>query len=217
MDTAVWYADGIYFDSANVIITDMLTADIEFVLTSSNSCRANDTINITLVSPSTGSFTAGTTGSQTNFTGTATDFVSISWDYGDGTGSGTGINSSYSYAGNGSYYVCMTVNGVCDTLVYCDSVAVNSLGITNLDLGDVAVFPNPTSGMVTISLNNLSGFNGKWSLIDLAGKVIESKGISISSKEEQIQISLESIKSGSYIFQLKSNEGYTYQLNLIKN
>lgn len=216
-DSAVWYGNGALLDTAVMIMTDTLTSTVQIVLTSVNTCRSNDTLDLAVTDLVTGSFTSSVTGGQADFTGAATDYVTITWDYGDGAGTGTGLTSSYTYGQNGSYNVCMTINGDCDTLVYCDTVVISSLGLNVFDLGDVSVFPNPTTGLVTISLNNLLGLEGNWTLLDLSGKVLESKELNVKNENETIQLSLESQPAGTYIFKLTTKEGQHYQLNLIRN
>ncbi len=64
----------------------------------------------------------------------------------------------------------------------------------------VVVYPNPTSGDVTIKINNYSGFL-EIQLFDLNGRLILEKNSDSFSIEEQV--SLKGISSGIYILKLK--------------
>lgn len=215
-ETYDWTENGGFLATADTVNPDGLTGNTQYIVTSSNTCRAADTLDITIIPAPTGSFTYSVNGGAVDFTGTATDYLDISWDFGDGTGTGTGLTPTYTYSQNGTYYVCMSINGTCDTVMYCDSVSTPNVGLSIYELGDVSVYPNPTTGKVTIGLNNLIGFNGTWSLINMDGRVLESSKLGITSNEQKIEVSLETCSPGTYIFRLTGEQGESYQVNLIR-
>lgn len=98
--------------------------------------------------------------------------TSYTWDFGDGITS-TEANPSHTYAEPGFYNVSLSVHNYC-----CDNAATETLNIgmatglqqTNED--KVSVFPNPSTGLVTIQLENNQA--GIVTLYNYAGTMIDS-------------------------------------------
>ncbi|MCB9336160.1 MAG: T9SS type A sorting domain-containing protein [Flavobacteriales bacterium] len=153
------------------------------------------TNNITVINSSTGS----------NLT--------YHWDFGDGDTSNLS-NPTHIYAGNGPYYLCLTVDdGSSCNDTYCDSVGVNGVVfkqsgftinvignpiITELDNhpelnSDINIYPNPTSHQLTIDTElKLS----ETTIIDITGKMIST------TKQNANIINVADLSSGVYFIKL---------------
>ncbi len=90
-----------------------------------NSASANTTI--TILPNTTSDFATGTSGLTANFTNTSTNGNSYSWDFGDGNFS-TEFEPSHTYLADGTYHVCLTVNGTCNSPVNCHDVTISGNG-----------------------------------------------------------------------------------------
>ena len=85
------------------------------------------------------------------------------------------------------------------------------LGSSNFDLATAnKLYPNPTSGKVTIEVNNLTHVSV--SVYDLNGRIIKTKDL--SSFDNSVDIS--NLQSGMYLFKIKSQEGETIK-KVLKN
>ncbi len=216
VESTQWYMDGVLYDTSYMTMTGVMTADAQFVATSSNTCRAADTLDILVIPTPTASFTSVVSGGLVDFTGTATDYDTIVWDFGDGN-TGNGLTPSNTYAANGSYYVCMSAINACDTATFCDTVYVTTLSVGEYALAEVSVYPNPSSGLVNISLAHLEGLNGTWFLVDMDGKMLESGEVKVQSEKDVLTISLEPYPHGSYIFRIEGSAGEEFKVNLVRN
>lgn len=196
-------------------ISFAVTVTQEVVVNSSNACRMADTIMVSTVPMPTASFTSTVNGGQVDFTGTATEYNSISWDFGDGN-NGSGLTPSNNFAANGSYWVCMSAIGDCDTVSYCDSVFVTTLSVGNLEWGQVNVFPNPTVDQVTVSITNFKGNKGSWVLYDMNGHVIESNQLHLVGGAANVTLSLGDMEHGNYIFTVLNEKEEKYSITIVR-
>ncbi|MBD3638462.1 MAG: T9SS type A sorting domain-containing protein [Crocinitomicaceae bacterium] len=210
-----WTENGLNPVNGNTINSSALTTATEFVVVSSNTCREADTLNVSIVASPTASFTHVVTGGQVTFTGTASNYDNISWDFGD-SNSGSGINASHTYSSNAAYTVCMTATNQCDTVTFCDTVDVQTLELDLLTLGDVTIYPNPTDGYVKIQMKEIPDVSGNWTLVDLNGQKIQTGTMKMVDGYYTIELSLEESASGTYLFYFVGDKGQKYQTRIIK-
>lgn len=87
------------------------------------------------------------------------------------------------------------------------TVNVNpSLSVTNNNLNEFSIFPNPTSGLVTITgLTQTQKLN--ISLIDITGRVVLTKNS--SNNQNRLDIDISSFSSGTYFLQIESDSNTT--------
>lgn len=85
-----------------------------------------------------------------NFTDGSTGANSYAWDFGDGTTS-TEASPSHTYAGNGTYIVCLAITGDCGEATTCQNISI-SVGVEDINGSADAprLFPSPASDQFTI-------------------------------------------------------------------
>lgn len=84
-----------------------------------------DTIIVSIPPPCSAGFNYNLNQANLSITNTATNFSSISYDFGDGSTS-TSLNPSHNYASSGTYIVCQSIGNPsgCNDM-YCDTINVN--------------------------------------------------------------------------------------------
>lgn len=124
--------------------------------------------------------------------------------------SGAALTSGYITTGNlaGQFnYNYVTSNGVCpndSSNVILNILPCNWLGLEDLALEGVTVYPNPTSGMFYIS-NMENGQQFSFEVLDLNGrKVAGTKEVAGSAVTE---VDLSAVENGIYMIRLFNNEG----------
>ncbi len=122
------------------------------------------------------------------------------WDFGDGTNS-TMFNTSHIYTSPGTYTVCLTITGACETLTSCQEITViqNEASISEKSEDLVAVYPNPTNGDVNfvITSPNVKSIE----IVDILGKIIVTQAVN----QELTVVQLDKLTAGTYFYQLRDN------------
>jgi PKD repeat protein len=147
---------------------------------------------------------------------------SYTWDFGDGT-TGSGRIPLHQYQNFGSYIVCLTItdNQLSCTSTYCDTVGMDSLGnlksvgfglevrdplavgINEVSLNDLSIYPNPAINQISIDLRNTAKFVNI-RVLDISGKEVISRLRTNSGSIEQIDIS--NLNSGFYFMLINDGE-----------
>ena len=142
-------------------------------------------------------FTYTLNGGQLTLTNTSQNATTFDWNFGDGSTS-TQAQPSHVYTNPGAYTITLVVANACGDF---DTVTqtINVLGIVELqDLG-INVFPNPSTGKITIT--GLSAFISKEiELIDLTGR--ELGRVKIENNIQQTEFS--SVANGLYLIRIEN-------------
>jgi PKD repeat protein len=157
--------------------------------------------------------------------------ISYLWDFGDGTSS-TDIAPSHTYAADGIYNVCMSINTAAGNIcTYCDSIGRDSQGhvyrtagfsmivknsgataVSEVTKGNTySVYPNPSLGNSTIVSDKILS-NATINVVTITGeKVVEM----MNCNGYQIALDIASQASGIYFVEV-INSGEIYRTKLIK-
>ncbi len=156
-----------------------------------------DDISVAELLPPTASFTFNTNGLDAAFSSpNGNDPVNgLSWNFGDGSSLGEGSGVLHNYNNDGAYYVCLTVTNAAGSDTYCDSVtvAIDDTGIKNLLARNIKLYPNPTSGKVTVELPTYS--EATFEVVNTLGAVVFAE---TNKGAKQYQLDLSSLNNGVY-------------------
>lgn len=211
-----WYLDGSMMTTGTTFNTGALSANAQVVVASSNACRQNDTLDITIAPLATASYTSSVVDDVASFTGVAANEDTVYWDFGDGS-TGTGLNPQHTYTQNGDYIVCFYAENSCGSTEFCDTVTISTIGIEEFAGGEVRVYPNPTHDDVKVELNGMEGLSGNWVLYNMDGKELKSEQLNISASTTELVISLGSYAIGTYILEITSESGDVFRKELVRN
>ena len=84
------------------------------------------------------------------------------------------------------------------------NVSVKEIKAINSD--DVIVYPNPTNAGFAVSINSPEKTESNISIIDISGRVVSNRSVTLQIGENTLQESTDHLQSGIYFFQLKNND-----------
>ncbi|MDB5281899.1 MAG: cell surface protein [Bacteroidota bacterium] len=150
-------------------------------------------------------------GGLINFTDSTDGYpTTYSWDFGDGVGTSSAQNPSYTYAVNGTYYVCETVTNAGGSNVYCDSVYISGLflGIAANEVSAVRIYPNPANDYLTIDMrNNNDEAISNYSTLEIFNAI----GERVTTVERQsgnvVNVSVANLTTGMYFASVVDSNG----------
>ena len=147
-----------------------------------------------------------------NFTDTSSGATSWSWDFGDGTTS-TLQNPSHTYATAGNYTVALYIensNKSWDEINH--PITLSTMGLADNSKGLFQLNPNPTNGIVTISLAK-SASKVNYQIIDYSGKIVLEQELSDS---QLFNVNVENLANGLYFIKIAMDETVGFA-KIIKN
>ena len=160
--------------------------------------------------------------------------LSYFWDFGDGHTS-TNQSPTHTYAGNGPYWLCLTVSNANCTNTYCDSVAIDSSGHLKSGVGftiDVGgklsgiqelmnteitfkLYPNPAQDHLQLLVHSQLGGSINLKVRDSFGRLFMEKAVQIQGGNQQIELKTASLEHGLYIVEINFN-GLNESLKFMK-
>ena len=147
-----------------------------------------------------------------NFTDASLGATSWAWDFGDGTTS-TLQNPSHTYAATGNYNVALYIensNKSWDEISR--PITLSTMGLADNSKGLFQLYPNPTNGIVTISLAK-SASKVNYQIIDYSGKIVLEQELSDS---QLFNVNVENLASGLYFIKIAMDETVGFG-KIIKN
>jgi len=204
------------FDDSLHFTYDMFNQAVSVVsnVTSNDGCVAND--QITIVNNSI-------TNMSLNFPTINDPVVDFSianmppnvdfwyWSFGDGDTLSGVTNPTHEYLANGNFDACLIAVNACGTDSACFNFDISTVGIHHLPSAKLTVYPNPSKGVFTIK----GAFDASVlvEVQDIFGRSIQE----VRFEQDDIQISLEELPSGSYYLKIVSGgRAYHAKIELLK-
>lgn len=119
------FGDGSSSTNQNPVHTYTSAGTYNICLTLTDSCRSKQICRSITVCNDTliAAYGASSSGLQVSFSDSSVNAANLSWDFGDGNSS-TQASPTHTYQQPGYYFVCMTVQDICTSSTYCDTVEV---------------------------------------------------------------------------------------------
>jgi len=166
-----------------------------------NNANCSDTYNLpfTINAAPDAGFNFTQAGRDVSFTANATTDVSTyEWDFNDGTGSSEANPlHSYNKAVVQNFNVCLRVTDVNGCAAQsCDGVNIDILGAKDLKLEGLAVYPNPTKGLLNINVGQLNG-DLSIEIIDMIGNKVRT--VATDNNVQNYSVDLSDLAEGVYL------------------
>jgi len=161
-----------------------------------------DTANSTNGMKAHASFSLSVSGTTVNVTNLSVNTTANNWNFGDG-GTATSVNAAHTYTANGSYTITLISSNSCNSDTAKLVVNIISASINELNSINATVYPNPSNGKITVSLNNRDNEAYEATIYNQEGKLIQRK----LNVRDRVDFDLSSEASGLYFLQLRNQKG----------
>jgi PKD repeat protein len=160
-----------------------------------------DTANSTNGTKAYASFSLATAGNTVNVTNLSVNTTANNWNFGDG-GTATTLNASHTYTTNGTYTITLISSNSCNSDTAKLVVVINSVGISEMNEVSASVFPNPTDGKFSMTLDNTDNTSYDVFIYNQEGKLL-LKGTGVKLKQD---FDLSGYRAGIYLLQLRGKD-----------
>jgi hypothetical protein len=138
--------------------------------------------------------------------GSSADAVSYDWDFGDGN-TGSGATVQHTYAGGGQYTVTLTVTDDCGGQDVTTQTIDVTIGLNEIDLTDINLYPNPTRDVFTLSFELTEVQDVDIYVLNAMGQVMYSESLENFTGSYSEAINLTGEAKGVYMVQIATKDG----------
>jgi hypothetical protein len=172
-------------------------------------CVATTTSTINVVASPEANFNYSQNGASVTMINSSTNATSYSWSFGDG-GTSTQENPTHTYVTNGNFVITLIATGSnanCnpDTITVPIGLSVGIGSIDGMDM--VQLYPNPTNGIVNLSLNSLNSQSFEVRITDATGRLISNEATTNFLGTFNRVYDLSDKAKGVYFFTITSEKG----------
>lgn len=186
--------------------------NVTLIATNNYGCSDTTTAQQTIAPSPIADFSYTINGNTVSFTDLTTINAGIiywNWNF-DNLGSSQAQHPSFTFPGNGSYVVCLSITS--DQWCYdsiCQTIVITGLSELN-PMENVQVFPNPVE--TSLHIENLSGKETYIQLSDSFGNIILTK----QTKEKSLRLETETWAAGMYFLNVYDSHGNTHTKKFVK-
>lgn len=170
---------------------------------------ATASVNVTTGSAPTTAFTATTNDATVSVNNTTTNATSYAWNYGDGTTSTLQNPAAHTYASNGTFTITLIATNSCGSDTASHDVTITGVFINSVSYDlSFDVFPNPSTGNVSLNFSADNSSSYDLNIYDLSGKNVYAEKITATAGNVQKQLDLTALPKGIYTLRLNSEGGF---------
>ena len=211
-DSIKWYNQpgGTVIATGATFTTPVLTASTTYYVSANSDCSGSPVSVNAVINP----FPVINLGPDLTIASGQTIVLNAGAGYSNYLWSTNATTSQINVNAQGTYAVTITDNNGCTAS---DDIVVNILTAVNNIEGNnsIKIYPNPTSGKVTIEVSDIPSKVVTVKLISIQGKILRTEEIKIINGQLNKTIQLEGISAGIYYLEIMS-EKYKNTLKVIK-
>jgi PKD repeat protein len=177
-------------------------------VTDSYGCAGFDVVNVNFIEAPVAGFSDSLVGLTVHFLDTSHGGTAYRWDFdGNGTTESTVAgNVTHTYSIPGQYNVILIVSNECGSDTISHLIYVTS-GIVQNEISSVCnVFPNPSTGYITVNIDNKDISTWQIEIFDVFGNLIYTETTKKQTPNISQQINLSTFSKGVYYLKLKNNQ-----------
>ncbi|TNE28363.1 MAG: T9SS type A sorting domain-containing protein [Bacteroidetes bacterium] len=156
------------------------------------------------------------TDATVDFSDAGTVADSVSWDFGDGSAVVYGSTPTHLYTSNNTYTVTATAITACSTDDTTFTVLIEGISVEENTIHAFDVFPNPTTGVITVQFDEVTGRNATLELADLQGRVLSREGVEFSTAGNSVQLDLSNLPKGVYLLRFNGENASQIERIVLK-
>lgn len=196
------WSNNVTGNSTSPVVTDSMYI---VSVTDAAGCFGTDTV-IAQTGIVSAAFDYDISGFEVTFSGDSAA-VSSFWNFGDGN-TGAGSNPTHTYSANGTYTVVHITTTPCGVDSFSTQVVINFVNTsTLLQTQVVKVFPNPTTGQVTVEMAFSKPVNGQCMLFDILGRLVSAN--EVVGTEAHVALDITNQSDGIYWLSVQTDSGFS--------
>ena len=146
------------------------------------------------------------------FTNVSQNGTSYSWDFGDGTTSDLKDPLTHVYSNFNStvtYTVSLTVTNMCGSDTYTTDIVVGPTSVEDLNIvNNVAMYPNPSTGIVNINVTSEESAEVRFEIVDIQGKTLMTQSNTVNGQLNKV-IDMSDVAKGIYFVKVIVGEEFS--------
>jgi PKD repeat protein len=130
------------------------------------------------------------------------------WDFGDGNTSNVS-SPTHTYATGGVFQVSLAIETPCGPDTLLRQVSFTNIAVeTPNAIGDLIVSPNPTTGLLSVSMEQPINAQLQLQITDLAGRMIMQKEVNLYQAGGTEKLDLSALAKGNYLLTVLQDEHF---------
>ncbi len=202
--------DIITVDFANNSITGLITVSVN---TACGNGAISPSYSVTVNPLPIANYTYTTNAGVGTFSNTSQNATSFVWNFGDGSPNSIAVSPLHVFAGNAIYTVILTATNSCGS----DSTSQPVVSVSGVGIAEqseeqkIAVYPNPTNGLLTILFENKNSKTLDVKLVSADGKLIFAEHNNTFTGTYSKNLNLNNNAKGIYFIQFVSDKEVSVQ------
>jgi hypothetical protein len=187
-------------------VSPKVTTEYKVVVANSTGCFAEDSVLITVDPLPVIDFSMSQSHKNITILNNSINGDSHRWEFGDGDSSKE-KSVTHKYRVHGDYTLKYTITNKCGSKDTSYTVEVENLSVEDIDPTLVDVYPNPTTGLLTIKISDARFQITSIDLLSIDGTLVKQWREAEAASSLSQEVNMEHVADGTYLLQIHTSEG----------